>query len=160
MFAGDLPHAIACYTSVIESDPEDFWARTMRAIAFLFSGSPIAAIDDLRHILASGPEIPLLARAYVDAGDEFAAREKLEQLQRLSLSQYVSHWDFAVTHAALQQHDIAYERLRSAMNAKEPLMLLLPGLVPLFGSLAKEPRFVRLVRAIADLPLRRNSSRF
>jgi DNA-binding winged helix-turn-helix (wHTH) protein len=155
MFAGDLHHAIACYTSVIESEPDDVWARTMRAVAFIFSGSPISAIEDLRRVLADGPEVPLLARAYVDAGDERAARATLERLQRLSLSQYVSHGYFAMTLAALQEYDSAFERLRLAMNAKEPLMLLLPGLAPLFGSLAKEPRFQQLTRTIADLSLKR-----
>jgi DNA-binding winged helix-turn-helix (wHTH) protein/lipoprotein NlpI len=144
MFSGDLPHAIACYSSVLESDPDDVWARTLRAIASIFSGSPASAIDDLRAIRTNGPEVPLLIRAYVDAGNERAAAEKLKELRGLAQSQYVSHWDFAIAHAALQQYDTAFDRLVSAIRAKEPLMLLLPALAPLFGSLAKQPRFQQL----------------
>jgi hypothetical protein len=151
MFAGDLRHAISCYNSVIESEPDDVWALMMRAIAFIFSGSPLAAIDDLGRVHANGPEIPLLARAYVDAGDLNGAAQKLDKIRQLSMSQYVSHWDFAVALAALNHSDEAFEQLCLAVNAREPLMLLLPGLAPLFGSLAREARFQHVVETLHDL---------
>jgi hypothetical protein len=66
-------------------------------------------------------------------------------MEVLSKSQYVSHWDFAIISAALNRSDEALEQLRGAMEAREPLMLLLPGLSNLFDSINTEPRFQRLL---------------
>ncbi len=151
MFRGDLRQAISCYGSVIESEPDVVWARVMRAVAFVFAGLPDSAIGDLRSVPRNGPEVPLLARAYADAGDKAGAAGILDELQALAKSQYVSHWDFALVFAALDLHDKALERLAMALDAREPLMLLLPSLSRLFGQLRDDPRFHALLRKLASL---------
>ncbi|MBV8372397.1 MAG: winged helix-turn-helix domain-containing protein [Candidatus Eremiobacteraeota bacterium] len=150
MFRGELSPAIACYSNVIESAPDDVWARTMRAIAFIFFERPQLAIDDLRRLPRNGPEIPLLARALVDAGNPEAASKILDDLLELSKTQYVPHWDFAVAFAALEQQNSALEQLDLSMKAREPLMLLLPGLSKLFGSAQNDLRFKRLLKLLPN----------
>ena len=151
MFRGDFQQAISCYSSVIESEPDDVWARMMRAVAFLFAGAPGQATGDLRRVRRNVPALPLLARAFVDAGDEAAAAGILEELQTLSTTQYVSHWDFAIVFGALDNRDKALERLAMAMETREPLMLLLPSLTKLFGPVRDDPRFANLLRKLLNV---------
>jgi DNA-binding winged helix-turn-helix (wHTH) protein/Flp pilus assembly protein TadD len=148
LFRGDVAQAISCCSNVLETQPGDVWARMMRGIAFLTIGEPRKAIDDLQCVTRNGPEVPLLARAFVDAGDKAAAERMCRDLAALSKTQYVSHWDLAVAAAALAQTDAAIEQLSLALHAREPLMLLLPGLTSIFGPTRNDARFQQILQSI------------
>ena len=150
-FRGDFSQAIACYSNVLESAPDDVWARMMRAITFIFAGTPQPAIEDLLRVPRNRPEIPLLARAYADAGEHDRSVRVLDDLNVLATTQYVPNWDFAIAFAALDRRNEAFERLRMAMEAREPLMLLLPGLAKLFGSVRDDRRFQRMLGELLNL---------
>jgi len=148
MFHGDVAQAISCCSNVIESEPDHFWARVIRAIGFILVRTPRLAIDDLLCLPRVGPEMPLLIRAYVDAGEPKLATHVLNDMEVLSKSQYVSHWDLAIIAAAVDRSDEALEELRRAMEAREPLMLLLRGLSNLFDSINTEFQFQRLLNQL------------
>ncbi len=154
MLRGDTSEAISCFANALEVEPGNYWARLMRAIAYILTGTPEQAIDDLTSVERQGPELPLLARAFANLGDLQRARGVFAQLELLARAQYVSNWDFALALAAIGRHDEAFANLARAFETREPLPLLLPGLSNLFGALVTEARFKALVARVS-----RNSRR-
>jgi len=81
-------------------------------------------------------------------GREQEARALLGELDQLRRTSYVSGYDFAMTHAALGEIDIALEWLEQAYEERTHRMAFL-RVDPRIDRLRDQPRFEALLRRMA-----------
>ena len=100
--AGEFHQAIPCLSSLIELEPAFHIARRYRAQAYLLAEEPAKAIRDLQPMPQERAEdpafrLPMLSRAFADYGDAVRARELHEKLLEMSSTNYVGHWNVALS---------------------------------------------------------------
>jgi hypothetical protein len=91
--------------------------------------------------------IAILAFVYALAGKEQKARDIVAELQDRSRQGYISSFWLANVHAALNEHDTAFDLLEQARVERDGSLVyltFLPGCLGLHG----HPRFDELARSI------------
>ncbi len=149
LYSGDYDGAIEMFQKTIEMDPgfplQYFWlGRT-----FLQSGELQKAIE----IFEKGTKFPTvnanvlggLGLAYALAGREKDAREKLDQLEKISKEKYVDATPFAYIYMGLGDKDKTFEYLEKSFEIGDMYLLYLP-IDPLFKELHDDPRFEGLMK--------------
>ena len=126
-FKGDLPRAIASFSSVLDADPGLPIARELRAEMYIGNGCGSLAIEDLEKTPPSNATLAKMACAYALSGDKTAAGSILDRLLALSKSKYVPQHCFAATYLFLGRSEEALVALSRAVDFKEPM-------VPLFAT--------------------------
>jgi hypothetical protein len=92
-----------------------------------------------------------LAYGYAIAGRKSETRKLLAELMKREKTSYVSPTYIAMTYAALEDHDRAFEWLRKACDERATL---LPGMLntdPRLDGLRADPRFSELLRRVGLL---------
>jgi TolB-like protein len=103
-----------------------------------------------RAIELSPPSLRILGtlgRALARAGRKSEALEILSQLQELSTKRYISPFELALIHFALERTDEGFELLAKAYQDR-CFELAYIKVDPRFDSVAKDPRLVALIRQI------------
>jgi len=143
--------AIAQLRSILETDPDFYWAHRQLGLALELNGAPSDAIVEYQRAseLNDDPRVlAFIAHAKASMGRGTEAREILAQLTDASKTRYVSGYSFAVIHLGLGQKDQALDWLEK--DAREPtgfevnFIKVDPYLDPLRG----DPRFEALVSKI------------
>jgi DNA-binding winged helix-turn-helix (wHTH) protein/tetratricopeptide (TPR) repeat protein len=148
--AGEFHQAIPCLSSLIELEPGFHIARRYRAQAYLLADEPAKAIRDLQpQERAEDPafRLPMLSRAFADYGDAVRARELHEKLLEMSSTNYVGHWNVALSAIGIGEEEEAMLRLERAFDEGEPSMVFLKNL-HWFTKIEKSPRFKKLLSEI------------
>ena len=97
---------------------------------------------------APAPILAILGSAYGLAGETRAAREVFHRVEEVASRRYVSHYDWAILHTGLGEHDKALWCLRQALKERSPRMIWL-NVEPAFDSLRRDRRFERVRRLVA-----------
>ena len=92
-------------------------------------------------------EIGLLAAAYARQGNRPQAEKCVEELHRLSATQYVTPLAEALAAIGLKDFDLAFERLDEAIDHKTNFVNLL-AVEPFFCPLRNDSRFRRLLKRL------------
>jgi DNA-binding winged helix-turn-helix (wHTH) protein/lipopolysaccharide biosynthesis regulator YciM len=150
--AGEFHQAIPCLSSLIELEPAFHIARRYRAQAYLLAEEPAKAIRDLQPMPQERAEdpafrLPMLSRAFADYGDAVRARELHEKLLEMSSTNYVGHWNVALSAIGIGEEEEAMLRLERAFDEGEPSMVFLKNL-HWFTKIEKSPRFKKLLSEI------------
>jgi DNA-binding winged helix-turn-helix (wHTH) protein/tetratricopeptide (TPR) repeat protein len=150
--AGEFHQAIPCLSSLIELEPAFHIARRYRAQAYLLAEEPAKAIRDLQPMPQERAEdpafrLPMLSRAFADYGDAVRARELHEKLLEMSSTNYVGHWNVALSAIGIGEEEEAMQRLERAFEEREPSMVFLKNL-HWFTKIEKNARFKTLLHDI------------
>jgi serine/threonine-protein kinase len=150
-FAEDYNNAVRELLRTIQLDEGFGMARAFLGAAYIELGRYDEARVEMElalRLCGRTPEIlAMLGYFHGRAGDGAAAREVLEELQRLSMERYVSPGRVAQVHVGLGERSEALERLEKA-TAEHAADLAWLAVRPVFASLRGEPRFVRLLKQI------------
>lgn len=150
--AGEFHQAIPCLSSLIELEPAYHVARRYRAQAYLLAEEPAKAIRDLQPLSQEPTEDPafrlaMLSRAFADYGDVVRARELYEKLVEMSSTDYVRHFNVALSAIGIGREEEVIERLERAFEERETPMLSLKNL-HWFTKIEKTARYKRLLNGI------------
>jgi TolB-like protein len=120
--------------------------------AYLCIGEYRKGIAEIERIVApgehaSGPSLAMLGHAYGVAGKKSSSKEILSRMEELSRRSYVASYDWAVLHAGFAEKEAALQRLKQAVDEREPRVIWLK-LEPAFESVRKENRFQDLIRRL------------
>lgn len=150
--SGRYDQAITNLTNLLSTDPRYYLTRRYLAVALLLKGEPLAAIREAQ-IGDSEPaedpsfRLPLLGRAYAEAGDPETATAIYENLCNRSESEFVTAWNLAIVAYGLGRLEETMEHLRLGMKQREPSMLFLRT-IPWFERLEHLPEFKRMLHEI------------
>ncbi len=149
---GKYDRAIAIMSNIVEADATFTIARRYRAQAYLLSGDPGKALDDLELLPQTqgedaGFRLPMLGRAYGDLGEASRAAETYDALRRLAHTDYVADWNLAVVAVGIGRNDDALAHLETAYERHEATMPFLRSL-RWFEPIARTERFTGLLRKI------------
>ncbi|MBV8117124.1 MAG: tetratricopeptide repeat protein [Candidatus Eremiobacteraeota bacterium] len=149
---GDYRNAVSIMSNLLESDPAFYIARRYRAQAYLLQRKPEKAIDDLSRLPQEPSEdpsfrLPMLGRAYADAGDVGRASAVYAKLRQMARTEYVVRWNLAIVAAGLGLAAEAMAHLDAALAEREPTLPFLKSL-PWFESLNEFPEFGVMLHAI------------
>lgn len=120
--------------------------------AYLCIGKYREGIEQIEKMVApgedaSGPFLAILGHAYGVAGKKSSSKEILTRMEELSRRSYVASYDWAVLHAGLAEKEAALQRLKKAVDEREPRVIWLK-LEPAFEGFRKENRFQDLIRRL------------
>ena len=150
-FAARYADAIDALLRTIQLDSGFGMAHAFLAASYLEQGrydEARDAIDAALRLCGRTPEIVAnLGDLQARSGDLPAARESLEELQRLSRTRYVSAGRLAQVHVSLGERAAALDRLEDAVAERAADVAWL-AVRPVFVSLRTEPRFGALLRAL------------
>lgn len=154
--AREYDRAIEYLSHLLDGDQQFALARQYRAEAFVLAGRPDDAIADLVLVPQDPREdaasrLPLLCRAYAQAGDMQRASAAYDRLLEASYAGFVARGSLAMCLVSLGRYDEALAQLERALAAREPCVLLLPA-SPWFTPVASSKRFERALRSIAPRP--------
>jgi TolB-like protein/DNA-binding winged helix-turn-helix (wHTH) protein/Tfp pilus assembly protein PilF len=156
LYARQYDQAIEQFRRTLELDPAFPQAQRYAAWAYLQKGMHPEAIAALRAALSTreqNPEIEgELGHALAVAGQRAEALAVLEDLRRLSATQYVSPYSVALIHAGLRDRDEALVWLEKAYAERSDYMPYL-RLEPMLDSLRSDQRFAALIERVG-LPTR------
>lgn len=148
-FSGDSDGAVDLFQKTIEMDPgfplQYFWLGRV----YLHTGELQKAIE----IFEKGTEFPTvnanvlggLGLAYAMTGRAKDAREKLDQLDKLSKEKYVDPTPFAYIYMGLGDKDKTFEYLEKSLEIGDMYLIYLP-IDPIFKELHDDPRFTELLK--------------
>ena len=148
--AGPESHqAIPYLSSLIELEPAFHIARRYRAQAYLLANEASKAIRDLQPLPQQRAEDPafrlsMLSRAFADYGDAVRARELHKKLLEMSSTNYVGHWNLAISAIGTGEEEEAMQRLERAFEEREPSMMFLNNL-HWFTKIEQSARFKKLL---------------
>jgi adenylate cyclase len=152
MHCGQYGDAIAYLSHLIESGPEFAVARRHRAQALILSGRPGDAVIDLLMLPQDRAEdvamrLPLLGRAYADAGETERAADIYATLLDMVRTEFIVYWNLAMVAVGLGRYDEALDHLERAVACREPSLPLLRS-AAWFAPIAKSARFKGLLRSV------------
>ena len=152
LHSGRYSEAASLMTNILETNPGFYIARRYRAQVYLLDGQPEKAIGDLELLPQERSEdpsfrLPMLGRAYGDAGEHRRAAEVFEALTNLGQTDYVACWSLAIVAAGLRRYPQALSYLESAYERREPALPFVRSL-PWFTGLASDLRWKRLLRRV------------
>lgn len=143
--------AVEHLSNLLDIYPDFILARQTRAQAQIHLGRPQDAVADLLCVQCEPREdvasrLPLLCRAYADAGDGRKAEETYERLLAAARTDFVPHGNLAICAIGLEREAAALDHLRRAIAAREPVLLLM-RLSPWFAR-ARSSEFERALTGI------------
>jgi TolB-like protein/Flp pilus assembly protein TadD len=150
-FAGEHDEAIRWFRQALELDSRFYWARLWTGQVLVRQGrlqEGIAEID--RAVSMSGRNtrvIATLGNAYGLAGRAADAGAILDELKARSQQTYVSAYYLALVYAGMGMPDQVFEHLESAIEERQPYLVLL-NVEPQFLGLRADSRFQAIVRRI------------
>lgn len=144
-FAGDYAAAVEQLEATLEMDETNDHARCLLGRSLVQLKEYDRAIDQFlrrtRPTIGSAADVPI---AYAWTGRRAEATAALEQLVHTARTQYVSPYDIAAIHAALEQDEAALQWLDRALDQRvQPINCL--RLDPVFGRLHASPAWTRLL---------------
>jgi TolB-like protein/DNA-binding winged helix-turn-helix (wHTH) protein/Tfp pilus assembly protein PilF len=143
--------AIAQCRRTLELEPNFVLAHYRLGQVLILQGQYREALPELRRAIELSGECPRavaeLALALSLSGERAEAEQLLVSLQAVAARRYVSHFDLALIHAALNHADLALAELEQAYVEHAPSLSLL-NWSPAFVGLRGTPRFVELVRRV------------
>ena len=149
-WAGDYERAIAQARKTLEIHPHYYLAHGLLGWAYAHKGDFRQALAEFRQVPAGmddhGTRVGI---GYVAAltNNRTEARRALEELKDLATTRYVSPHHLAVMHAALGEHDQAFEWLEKAYESRVAQLNWLK-IDPRFRKLRSDPRFTNLLRRL------------
>jgi len=133
----------------LEMDPHFTPTFIWLGQAYLQLGRHSEAIAAFEKEVALSPERPTtlahLAVAYARAGDAARARTLLDQLHERASDAFVSCFDYALVHFALEEDDAGFRWLSLAHDERAPWLVWL-GVDPMFDRVRQDPRLQGLLQ--------------
>jgi tetratricopeptide (TPR) repeat protein len=143
--------AIEQFQSMLEMQPGYAMAYLGLADTYCRMGNLDASVDAAENAVELGGRalamVAILAFVYALAGKEAKAREIMAELQDRSRQGYISSFWLANVHAALNEHDTAFDLLERAREERDGSMIYLTFLPGCLG-LHSHPRFEALAKSI------------
>lgn len=153
-FSRDYDQSLEQYRAALDMDPNFGWAHLWLAQVYEQKGLFEQAISELetgtRLSCDSTFALGKLGHGYAMAGRCDEAHAVLDQLNTLSSRRYVSPYDVAMVHVALQEHDRAFAWLQRAFEQRS-LWLGYLNVEPQVDPLRPDRRFQELLRRIGLL---------
>ena len=148
-FGSQLDAAVEQFRAVIELDPMFAQAHFDLGMTYLEMRTFEEAICEFETALElSGVRSTIVARigiSYAEWGHRDKALEVLDELERLSDQRYVSPYDVAELHLALDEIDEAFEKLEKGYEDHDSFMIYL-DVDPAMRRARSDPRFEALAR--------------
>ncbi len=148
--ARQYDRSIAEGEKALAIDPTYSWTHAYLGMALAQKGAFRDAIAELRegNRLEDSPLLKaLLAHTYAVAGRTTEARELLGELEQMSRERYMCAYEIAVTYAALDEKDAAFQWLDKAFDDRADCMPYL-NVDPRFDDLRADPRFQALMERV------------
>jgi tetratricopeptide (TPR) repeat protein len=150
-FNHEYNRAIDQYRAALDMDPNFSSAHLWLAQAYEQKGMFAEAMSELeigRSLSADSPyALARVAHGHAMSGKCDEAREMLRQLQALAPRKYVSAYDVAMIHVALQDRDEAFASLENAFGERSVGLGYLQ-VEPQLDPLRSDQRFRELVRRV------------
>jgi tetratricopeptide (TPR) repeat protein len=143
--------SVAECLKTLEMDPEFTPTFIWLGQAYLQLGRYPEAIQVFRREVELSPErsttLAYLAAAHAMAGERSEARKQLADLHDRSDAAYVSSFDFALVHFALDEHEEGFRWLDRSMEERAPWLVWL-RVDPMFDRVRSNPRFRDVLRGM------------
>ena len=149
-----------CYDEAAQHLAQTLTLETRFAVAHYIlglvhqqTGKLESAIEDFHTAIEAyvgGPftlAVAALGHAYALAGEHERARDRLDELQRLTVQHYVSPYCVAVVHVGLGNDDDAFGALELALEERDDRLIYL-GVDPLFDRLRPKAPFKRVLESL------------
>ncbi|HVG39648.1 MAG TPA: protein kinase [Pyrinomonadaceae bacterium] len=147
--------AVASLRRTLEMEPNFGQGYVYLAMAYDRTDRKDEALNALRKSLKlmEGALMPLGAygAALASSGQQTEARQVLAQLNETARQRYVSPYFSALIHAALGEHDAAFDCLDRSAEERDGWLIWL-ATEPLLDPLRRDARFDNLLRRVGHLP--------
>jgi len=147
----EFDRAVYQYTKTLEMDPKYVPALLDLGATYLRNGEYGKAISRFEEAKTAGGEtgriLADVAQAYALSGRRADALQILRRLEHPSEPEFISTWDLALVHVALNDKVVAIDLLEKAAAERVGWVILL-GVDPAFDSLRAEPRFDKLIQQV------------
>jgi TolB-like protein/DNA-binding winged helix-turn-helix (wHTH) protein/Tfp pilus assembly protein PilF len=149
--ANQIEKALEVTSKVLEMDANFAWAYHYHSRALLLKGDYEKSVETCRKALdASNQSIFLksnLAYALARAGNKAETRKILLELQEKSRIDYVSPYNFAIIHNALDEREETYKYLNQAIDERDSLIISLKG-DTVFRNLHNDTKFKETLKRV------------
>ena len=149
-YGREYDRAIEQFRKTLEMDPNFSMAHFRLALAYEQKGLYEKAVTELETSKALSDDrdvIAMLSRVYALMGRRGEAEGALAELQDRASQTYVSSYNRAAIHAALEEKDRALEWLERAYDERSYWLIYL-GVDPLLDGLRDDARFTSLMRRV------------
>jgi tetratricopeptide (TPR) repeat protein len=153
-FARQYDRAIESLRKTLEMDPHFPLTHWRLGAAYEYKEMHEEALAEFQKAIelsGSSADKPTmlatLAGAYATSGRRDEARDILDRLKEQSQQEYVSPYEIAEIHVALEEKDQAFEWLEKAYEARDPALRFLK-VIQWMDSLRSDPRFADLLRRV------------
>jgi serine/threonine-protein kinase len=153
MFVGRTDEAIAQFQKVLLTAPDHPLAHSGLWSAFHQKQMYDEALEEVQTVYRNRGDreiVEALERGFAEGGYEAAMTLTAEISVARSRESYVAPMRIARLYAHAGNHDLTIDWLERAFEAREPNLPYI-GVVPVFGGLRNDPRFVDLLRRM-NLP--------
>jgi len=151
-YARQYDRALQQCRGVLELDPNSSSAHECLGDAYTAKGNFAQAIAECRQAATGSGDDPMrlagLARSYALAGRETDARKLLAQLDKLSKTEYIAPYFFAIVEGALGEKDQAFAWLEKGFNGRDAYLARLRVDVAM-DPLRSDARFKALLRRMS-----------
>ena len=148
-YARQYDRALQQCRAVLELDPNWSSAHECLGDAYTAKGNFTQAIAECQQAAAGSGDDPVrlagLARSYALAGKEADARKILAQMNKVSKTEYIAPYFFAIIEGALGDKDQAFAWLEKGFNGRDPYLARLRVDVAM-DPLRSDARFKMLMR--------------
>jgi DNA-binding winged helix-turn-helix (wHTH) protein/TolB-like protein/Tfp pilus assembly protein PilF len=147
-FAGKSDAALDRLNKTIDLNPNFWLSHLFIASVYLEKGmyrEAVTAFEKAGEITGNSQSKAYRAYALARWGKTAEARAELDELLKLSKTNYVPSYHFAVVYNGLGEGDKALDYLEKAFAEKNVLMVFLK-VEPTWNNLRAEPRFIELMR--------------
>ena len=146
--------AIEQLRQTIDMDPNFPWAHRNLGLAYEQKKMYTEALTEFKkHIELSQGQAGSMAlgHAYAVAGMRDEALQVIARLQKISQSNYIAPFRFAMIYTGLGENDQAFEWLEKSFQEHSPDLIYLK-VDPRFDNLRSDPRFTELLRRMNLAP--------
>jgi tetratricopeptide (TPR) repeat protein len=151
LYAEDYAATIEQSHKTLELDSNYFQSYLDIGSAYLALGDAEEALDWFQRGQSLESAVrsydALIVRALAALGEEEEARAILDRLEEEAREHYVRAEILAMGYAAIDEFDVAFQRLNEALEARSAGLIYL-HLDPGYGPLRSDPRFASLVERI------------
>ena len=150
-FARRSDEAVEELTKVLEMEPAYQPAFIWLGQAYLQLGLHVQAIETFKTEAELSPQRSTtrayMAVAHAFAGEVAEARKLLTELEERARDSFVSAFDFALIHFALDEDDLGFEWMDKAVKERAPWLTWL-AVDPMFDRVRGDARFAALLSAL------------